>query len=185
MKRSVVIYPHPCLRKKCVEISNIDDSVRTLAQDMIETMYAYDGIGLAASQVGVIKQMFVMRDLPTVMDSERKIVECSKEQGAYVFINPVMTFFSQERASTQEGCLSLPDIVGMVERSQKIRMKFQDFESQIHEWEFQGYSAICVQHEVDHLNGKIFIDYLGNVRKAMISEKMRKYKKKSLPHKFV
>ncbi|MEM9271025.1 MAG: peptide deformylase, partial [Pseudomonadota bacterium] len=141
-------------------------AVRKLADDMLETMYDAPGVGLAAPQVGVIARMFVM--------------DCNREdagQAPTVVINPEILWNSEETATYEEGCLSIPEIFEDVTRPQRIRLGFTDETGMAREEEYEGLWATCAQHEIDHLNGKLFIDYLGAVKRGLITTKMRKLKR--------
>ncbi|MEM7614307.1 MAG: peptide deformylase [Pseudomonadota bacterium] len=165
-RRPILIHPDPRLRKTVPELSEVDASARKLAEDMLETMYDAPGIGLAAPQIGVLSRVFVM--------------DCDREEpGAHptVCINPEVTWSSEAKVTTEEGCLSIPDYYAEVERAEKIRLAFTDLDGRAREEEYDGQWAICAQHELDHLNGKLFIDYLGSVRRTMVTQKMKKLKK--------
>ncbi|MSU88152.1 peptide deformylase [Rhodobacteraceae bacterium 2CG4] len=164
--RPILIHPDPRLRKVVPPVETVDDEVRKLAADMLETMYDAPGIGLAAPQIGVLRRMFTM-------DCERD------EPGAAptVCINPEITWTSDEIVTSEEGCLSIPDYYADVDRHEKIRMSYLDENGVLQEREFDGQWSICAQHELDHLNGKLFIDYLSPVRRTMVTQKMKKLKK--------
>ena len=164
--RPILIHPDPRLRKRAAEIETVDDSVRRLADDMLETMYDAPGIGLAAPQIGLGRRIFVM--------------DCATEDEApapTVCINPVVTWESEDRALSEEGCLSIPDIFADVERAARIRLAWLDRDGAPKEVELTDRWAICAQHELDHLNGRLFIDYLSPVRRSMVTQKMKKLKK--------
>ncbi len=164
--RPILIHPDPRLRKVAAPVRGIDATVRQLAEDMLATMYDAPGIGLAATQVGVMKQVFVMDcagkdDTPTPM----------------VFLNPEITWASENLVASEEGCLSIPDVFDDVTRPDRVRLKWMDLEGHVREEEFSGRPATCVQHELDHLKGKLFIDYLSPIRRTMITSKMKKLKR--------
>jgi peptide deformylase len=168
MLRSILIHPDPRLKKVCDPIAEVNDKVRALADDMFETMYKAPGIGLAAPQIGVNARMLVM--------------DCSqREEGStpqpMCLINPEVTWSSDEQAPYEEGCLSIPDIFADVTRPEAVKVRFLDQHGAEHEQEFDGLWAVCVQHEIDHLNGKLFIDYLSPMRRQMITSKMKKLKR--------
>ncbi|MEM8871884.1 MAG: peptide deformylase [Pseudomonadota bacterium] len=165
-RRPILIHPDPRLRKVVPAVAEVDAETRALAEDMLETMYDAPGIGLAAPQIGVLSRMFVM--------------DCDRDEPGTrptVCINPEITWTSDERITTEEGCLSIPEYYAEVERAEKIRLGYTDLDGQTREEEFDGQWAICAQHELDHLNGKLFIDYLGSVRRTMVTQKMKKLKK--------
>ena len=164
--RTILLHPDPRLKKVCPPVTEVTDAVRKLADDMLETMYDAPGVGLAAPQVGVIARMFVM--------------DCNREdagQAPTVVINPEILWSSEETATYEEGCLSIPEIFEDVTRPQRIRLGFTDETGMAREEEYEGLWATCAQHEIDHLNGKLFIDYLGAVKRGLITTKMRKLKR--------
>ncbi|PZQ52685.1 MAG: peptide deformylase [Rhodovulum sulfidophilum] len=164
--RPILIHPDPRLRKVAAPVRGVDAGLRQLADDMLATMYDAPGIGLAAPQIGVMKQVFVM--------------DCAGKDDApdpMVFLNPVITWSSEETETSEEGCLSIPDIFEEVTRPAVVRLRWMDLEGHVREEEFHDRPAVCVQHELDHLNGKLFIDYLGPIRRSMITNKMKKLKR--------
>jgi peptide deformylase len=164
--RPILLHPDPRLKRKAPEVDLVDDGVRRLVGDMLETMYDAPGIGLAAPQIGVDMRVLVM--------------DCAgKDEPAapMAMINPVIVARSEETNEHEEGCLSIPDIYGNVTRPASVRVRFLDEHGAGHETAFDGLWATCVQHEIDHLDGKLFIDYLGAARRMMITEKMKKVKR--------
>jgi len=164
--REIVLHPDPRLKKPAEPIGAVDAEVRALIEDMLETMYDAPGVGLAGPQVGVCRRILVM--------------DCAdKDQPPQpiAVINPEITWSSAEQNTHEEGCLSIPDFYGDVTRPARVRVKFVNAEGAEEEREWDGLWATCVQHEIDHLDGKLFIDYLGPVRRAMITEKMKKLKR--------
>lgn len=164
--RPILIHPEPRLRKVAAPVEAIDDGIRGLADDMLATMYKAPGIGLAAPQVGVLCRVFVM-DCSGQDDPDRPMV----------LLNPEIAWASDELVTSEEGCLSIPDVYDDVTRHARIGMRWLGLDGKIHEEEFGERWAICAQHELDHLNGKLFIDYLGAVKRTMITAKMKKLKK--------
>ena len=164
--RPILIHPDPRLKKACPPVADITDDLRRLADDMLATMYDAPGIGLAAPQVGVLTRMFVM-------DCERE----DAGKNPTVVINPEITWSSEETGVYEEGCLSIPDIYEEVTRPERIRLKFTDETGAEREEEYDGLWATCAQHELDHLNGKLFIDYLSGLKRTLITNKMKKLKK--------
>jgi len=156
----VLHFPDARLRKKAASVETVDDTVRNLARDMIETMYAENGIGLAATQVNVQKRVVVM-DL-----SEEK-------NSPVVLVNPEILSASGTE-EMQEGCLSVPDIYETVQRAEKISFRYLNLDAETIDMEADGLLAVCVQHEIDHLNGKLFIDYLSPLKRKRISKKLEK-----------
>jgi len=164
--KKIIIHPDPRLKKACAEVNGISPELRKLVTDMLETMYDAPGIGLAAPQVGVIERFFVM-------DVAGK--EAAPEPR--VLINPRITWASDEVNVHEEGCLSIPGIYEDVTRPAKVRMVFKDIDGNDHEEEFEDIAATCAQHELDHLDGKLFVDYLSGIKRRMITAKMKKLKK--------
>lgn len=165
--RPILIHPDPRLKKVAAALDDVTDAVRTLAGDMFETMYDAPGIGLAAPQVGVLERLIVL--------------DCVKEEDAepqpIAMINPEIIATSDETSVYEEGCLSIPDQFADVERPAEVTARWLDLDGNVQERDFDGLWATCVQHEIDHLNGKLFIDYLKPLRRQMITRKMQKLKK--------
>ncbi len=163
----IVRVPDPLLKKISKPVNKVDDKLRSFMDDMLETMYDAPGIGLAAPQVGVMSRMFVM--------------DCVKEEGdapqPMVIMNPDVLWLSEDLSTYEEGCLSIPEQFGDVERPASIEMQWLGLDGQTHQQRFNGLWATCVQHELDHLNGKLFIDYLKPMRRQMITRKMAKLKR--------
>ncbi len=167
MKRTILIHPDPRLRKTCAPVSDISDDLRRLADDMLSTMYNAPGIGLAAPQVGVLDRLIVL--------------DCVKEDGAEpqptVMFNPEILAVSDELNVHEEGCLSIPDQYADVTRPAEVEVAWIDRDGKARTQGFDGLWATCVQHEIDHLNGKLFIDFLGPLKRQMITRKMQKLKR--------
>ncbi len=156
----ILHYPDPRLRNRAEPIVEVDDSIRTLAADMLETMYDAPGIGLAATQINVHKRMLVA-DVSAENTDPR------------VFINPVIV----ERQGTEqmeEGCLSVPGVFELVERADWIAVEYLDLDGQPQRLETDGLLAVCIQHEIDHLDGKLFVDYLSMLKRTRIKDKLKK-----------
>ena len=165
----IITLPDPILRQKSTPVERVDDELRRTLDDMLETMYDAPGIGLAAPQIGQTIRMFVM-------DCAAREEEPGSER-PMVLINPEITWSSEETAPYEEGCLSIPDQYAEVIRPAAVRVRYHDVAGAENEEEFDGIWATCAQHEIDHLNGKLFIDYLSAVKRAMITNKMKKLKK--------
>ncbi|WP_095587345.1 peptide deformylase [Actibacterium ureilyticum] len=165
--RPILIHPDPRLKKIADPVDGISSELRALADDMLETMYDAPGIGLAAPQIGVSKRLIVM--------------DCVKEEGAaprpMALFNPQVTWTSDDTSVYEEGCLSIPDQYAEVTRPAEVRVRWTDLDGQQQEEEFAGLWATCVQHEIDHLDGKLFIDYLKPLKRQMITRKMVKLKR--------
>jgi peptide deformylase len=165
MIRPILIHPDPRLKKVCDPVAEITPELRSLAEDMLETMYDAPGIGLAAPQVGVTRRLIVM--------------DCIKEgtPEPVVLFNPVVFWSSEDRSVYEEGCLSIPDIYNEITRPAEVAVRWMDVDGNEQERQFSGIWATCVQHEIDHLDGKLFIDYLGPLKRQMITRKMEKLKR--------
>ena len=160
----IVLYGDPILRKRAEEIEDFDEEIKEFVKSMYETMYAAQGVGLAAPQVGKLLRVFVM---------DSSLMEKEKEKGIkQVFINPLLIDESGETWAFEEGCLSIPGIRGDVKRKKKIRLKYFDEDGNFYEQEFDNMTARIIQHEYDHLNGRLFTDYMTPLRKKLLSSKL-------------
>ncbi len=157
-------YPHPILRQKCEKVSKVDDEMRVFLNNMLETMYADKGCGLAAPQVGVSKRVVVL-DYATEDDEKRKPM---------FLVNPEIIWKSEEKVMFCEGCLSLPDQRADVERHEKVRVHFTDYYGQEQEVLADGLLAIILQHEIDHLDGILYIDHLSRLKRDRLLKKLEK-----------
>ena len=157
----ILSYPDPRLRTIATPVKDITDDIKTLISDMIATMYDAQGIGLAATQVDRHIQLIVM-DLSEDKDAPM------------VFINPKVTPLVEEKQPYEEGCLSVPDVYDKVERPNKVRIQALDQDGQAIDKEVDGLLAVCIQHEMDHLNGVIFVDYLSHLKQTRARDKVRK-----------
>ena len=166
--RKILTIPDPLLRKKSLSVEKVDKEIRNLMDDMISTMYDAPGIGLAAVQIGVPKRVVVM-DLSKNPDRKKPMY----------FINPEIIWKSNVNSSYEEGCLSIPNQFAKVERPDKCHIKYLDYEGNEKKLEAEGLLSTCIQHEIDHLNGVLFIDYLSKLKKSMIIKKLSKQKKNS------
>jgi len=165
-QRKIVIEPDPILREKSETLEKVDDELRSLLDDMLETMYAAPGIGLAAVQIGVLKRLIV---IDISKDKEKK--------SPLFLINPKIISRSKKTSIHEEGCLSLPGHFAEIERPEECEIKFIDYHGKEKELRANGLLSTCIQHEVDHLNGILFIDYLSKLKKDMIVKKLIKQKK--------
>ncbi len=165
--RPILIHPDPRLKTVAKPIERVTPEIGQLAEDMLATMYDAPGIGLAAPQVGALVRLFVM--------------DCAKDKDTparpMVLINPEVTWTSEESATYEEGCLSIPEQYAEVTRPSRVRMRWLDLDATVREEEFDGLWATCAQHELDHLNGRLFIDYLGPIKRQLITRKMQKLKR--------
>ena len=167
MKRPILIHPDPRLKKVAAPLEDSSDELRKLADDMLETMYDAPGIGLAAPQIGLLQRLIVL--------------DCVKEEGEtprpLVMLNPEVVASSEETSSYEEGCLSIPEQYAEVTRPAEVTVRWVDRDGNACEETFDKLWATCVQHEIDHLEGKLFIDYLSPMRRQMITRKSQKLKR--------
>ena len=167
-KRIILEFPDPRLRTKAQPVTRFDPALGTLIDDMLETMYAAPGIGLAATQVDVHKRVIV--------------IDLSKEHNEpLVLVNPEILTRDGE-ASTEEGCLSVPGIFDEVKRAAKVRLRAQDRNGELFEREYEDILAVCIQHEMDHLDGKLFVDYLSDLKRERIRKKLDKERRERASH---
>jgi peptide deformylase len=164
--REILTVPDPLLKQVSAPVERVDDDLRALMDDMLETMYAAPGIGLAAVQVGVPKRVIVM-DLAR-QDEPR--------QPRY-FVNPEIVWASEETAPYEEGCLSVPEIYDEVERPAQVRIRYLNYQGERIEEEADGLFAVCIQHEMDHLEGVLFIDHLSRLKREQAIKKVKKQAK--------
>lgn len=163
---NILHFPDPRLRNKALPVETVDDDIRQLAHDMLETMYQAPGIGLAAVQVNVLKRVIVI----DISDDN------SEPQ---ILVNPELVETEGER-EFQEGCLSVPEAYEMVTRADTIKFKALDLDGKPFERSAEGLLATCIQHEIDHLDGKLFVDYLSNLKRDRIRKKLEKHQKQKL-----
>lgn len=162
----ILVAPHPVLKKKCEPVETVDDEIRTLLDDMLETMYDAPGIGLAAPQVGVSKRIIVVDCAPRGADPE-----------PMKLINPEIVTQSDELATYEEGCLSFPDQYAEVRRPATVTVKYLDENGTQQTLECDGLLATCIQHEIDHLEGVVFVDHISSLKRGMIMRKLQKQTK--------
>ena len=169
-KRDILILPNKRLRLRSEAVGAIDKELRALVDDMFETMYDAPGIGLAAIQIGIPKRV-------VTMDLAKK----DEPKAPQVFINPEVTWKSDAMATYEEGCLSIPEYYEEVERSSAVKVKFLDLAGKEHEIEASGLLATCLQHEIDHTNGILFIDYISKLKRDMVVKRFKKAQKRGEP----
>ena len=165
--KKILLYPNPLLLKTSSRIDQFDDNIVSLSRDLIDTMYEADGVGLAAPQIGINKRIFV--------------IDCSREgekKDCRIIINPEIEHQSEELSSYKEGCLSIPGIAEEVLRPKVVKVIYQDIEGVLQRNTFDDLWSTCFQHELDHLNGKLFIDYLRPMKKILVKNKIKKSSKK-------
>jgi len=161
--RDIIVLPDPRLKQKSEPVETVTDEIRTLVADMTETMYDAPGIGLAAIQVGVPLRVVT--------------VDVSRDEEARnprALINPEVVWSSEEIAECEEGCLSIPDYLEIVQRPAKVRVRYRDLDGIEHEEEAEGLLAVCLQHEIDHLNGVLFIDHISKLKRDRVVKKFTK-----------
>ena len=169
---TVLSEPNPILRQKAKPVEVIDDGLRSFVQDMFQTMEKEDGIGLAANQVGVLKRVIVI-DVPDYDEETQKPKHTSTR---LALINPEITWHSDSKIPSQEGCLSVPEIYEKVSRFEKVRVRYQDVQGVEQEIDAEGLLSFCLQHEIDHINGILFVDRLSSLKKTMLKKKLSKQK---------
>jgi len=162
----IIHYPDPRLHKVAAPVTVVDESVRRLAKDMAETMYAAPGVGLAATQVDVRKQVIVI-DISETLDQ------------LLVFINPKIVE-ARGRSECEEGCLSVPGVFEIVTRAEWVKVQALGMDGQPFELQSDGLLAVCIQHEIDHLKGKVFVEYLSQLKQKRIADKLRKQQRRAL-----
>ncbi|WP_336486737.1 peptide deformylase [Methylobacterium nigriterrae] len=165
--RPLVILPDSRLRLSSEPVGPVTDEIRKLAADMLETMYDAPGVGLAAIQIGVPKRVVT--------------IDTSKDENAReprVFLDPEIVWASEEKRVYDEGCLSIPEYYAEVERPDRVRVRYRDLDGQVQEIEADGLLATCIQHEIDHLNGVLFIDHLSKLKRDRVNKKFAKAAKR-------
>ncbi len=163
----ILEYPDPRLRKKALPVEGVDDSIRTLMDDMLETMYAAPGIGLAAVQVNRLKRVIV--------------IDISEEKNAPLrLVNPEIVWTSGNE-EMDEGCLSVPGVFEKVARAEKVKVKALGYDGDYFELETDGLLAVCIQHEIDHLEGKLFVDHLSPLKRHRARKKLEKDRRQKVP----
>jgi peptide deformylase len=164
--RKILTEPDPILRQKSQPVDKVDDLTRKLIDDMLETMYLAPGIGLAAIQIGVPKRIIVL-----------DVSKNPEKKEPMYFVNPVIVSTSKNNITYEEGCLSVPGQFAEIDRPDRCHVKYLDYNGNYKEFKSEGLLATCIQHEIDHLEGILFIDYLSNLKKSMIIKKLLKQKK--------
>jgi peptide deformylase len=164
---TILTAPDPRLKLVAQPVTAVDDTVRRLMDDMVETMYAARGIGLAATQVGVAQRVVVM-DLSDVPEAPKQPLKMA---------NPEILWTSDQDSSYQEGCLSVPGVFENVTRPDACKVRYLDEQNEVRELNATGLLATCIQHEIDHLNGTLFVDHLSNLKRNMIIKKLEKAKR--------
>jgi peptide deformylase len=161
--REILVVPHPILKQVSETVETVDDELRALMDDMLETMYAAPGIGLAAVQVGVPKRVIVM-----------DLARPEEEPQPRHFVNPEILWASEETLPYEEGCLSVPEIYDEVERPARVKLRYLNYQGEQVEEDAEGLFAVCIQHEMDHLEGVLFIDHLSRLKREQAVKKVKK-----------
>ncbi len=179
--REILVVPHPVLKQVSQPVEQVDDELRALMDDMLETMYDAPGIGLAAIQVGVPERILVIdlqRRITPVDDEGNEVEDEARDiREPQYFVNPEIVWESEEYGVYNEGCLSVPEMYGDVERPARVRVKWLGYDGAAHEEELDGLLATCLQHEMDHLDGILFVDHLSKLKRDMIMKKLTKARK--------
>jgi len=163
--RPIVKFPDPRLRQPTVAVTQVTDEIRKLCEDLADTMYAANGAGIAAIQVGVPERIYIV---------DAAVAGGREEDPPIVFINPELTWLSEETLTSDEGCLSFPGVFVPIKRSVRARVRAMNLEGEIFEFEGEGLCARALQHEGDHLNGKLLVDFVGPLKREMIKRKMKR-----------
>ena len=164
--RDILVVPDPILKKVSDRVDVVDDDLRALMDDMLETMYAAPGIGLAAIQIGVAKRVIVM-----------DLAKQDEPKEPRYFVNPEILWASEETQPYEEGCLSVPEIYDEVERPAHVKLRYLDYHGKTVEEDAEGMYAVCIQHEMDHLDGVLFIDHLSRLKREQAVKKVKKQAK--------
>lgn len=167
MLRPVLQYPDPTLAKISEPVAEINDDIRALAQDLLDTLTTVGGVGIAAPQIGVLKRV-------VVIDVSQEKNDPDLPQDFRVFVNPVVTVLDPKGHEENEGCLSVPDLRAKVKRPRRVALDALDLDGKSVHIEGEGYYGACMQHETDHLDGKLFIDYLSYLKRSLYDKKIRK-----------
>jgi peptide deformylase len=168
--REIIMLPDPRLREKSAAVKAVDNDIRKLVEDMFETMYAAPGIGLAAIQIAVPLRVITM-----------DLAKEDEPKAPQVFINAEIVSKSDDKATYEEGCLSIPEYYEEVERPAGVKVKYMDLDGKQHEIDATGLLATCLQHEIDHTNGVLFIDYISKLKRDMVVKKFKKAAKRGEP----
>ena len=190
--RDIIEVPDKRLKTISTPVETVSDDTRALMDDMLETMYHANGIGLAAIQIGVPERVIVMDIAPSSGDEssdeanengreDRYDLSGLENEGPRFFVNPEIVWTSDEMNNYQEGCLSVPGFYDDVERPAECRVKFLDYDGQAQEIHCEGLLATCIQHEMDHLNGIVFLDHLSRLKRQMVLKKIRKAERDAAP----
>jgi peptide deformylase len=169
-KLPIMIYPDPILREQCAPIERVDDDLQRFLRDMLETMYDAPGVGLAAPQVGVLRRALVM---------DAGFRKADGPSDPQMLINPEILKFADDSRVFEEGCLSIPEMYAEVERPASVLVRYVDIDGNVQEKWFEDHAATVVQHEIDHLSGIMFIDYLSRLKRDRLVKKFRKARREA------
>ena len=164
----ILVAPHPVLKQKAKPVEKVDARVAKLMDDMVETMYAAQGIGLAAPQIGVLERVIVV-----------DVHEKGEPPNPIRLANPEIVWTSDEKSVCEEGCLSVPEQYAEVTRPKAVRVRYLDEKNEVREMDADGMLATCIQHEIDHLNGVLFVDYLSSLKRGIILRKVQKMQRQN------
>jgi len=181
--QKILTVPNKILREKSLRVENVDKDIQRLMDDMLETLYAAPGIGLAAIQVGVAKRVIVMdisRSRNDIGRDKDDINKNKEPKNPMYFVNPEIVWKSEDKFTYEEGCLSVPNQFAEIDRPKQCHVKYLDYNGQPQELKADGLLSTCIQHEIDHLEGILFIDYLSKLKKEMIIKKLSKQKKENV-----
>ena len=179
MIRPILTFPDPRLREISKPVTKFDAALKKLTEDMLETMYAASGIGLAATQVGIDKRVLVIDLQERASEGEDDEEKGEPVRNPHIVINPEILWVSDELSIYNEGCLSIPEQYAEVERPARCRVRWLDQHGESHEEELDGLMATCMQHEIDHLDGVLFIDHISRLKRNMVLKKLEKLRKKA------
>ena len=174
--QKILTEPNAILRQKSFRVENVDKNLQKLMDDMLETLYAAPGIGLAAIQVGVAKRVIVM-DISRNRDKDK---DKEPKKNPMYFVNPEIVWKSEDKFAYEEGCLSVPNQFAEIDRPKQCYVRYLDYNANPKKLKADGLLATCIQHEIDHLEGILFIDYLSKLKKEMIIKKLSKQKKENV-----
>ena len=182
---TILTIPDPILKRRANPVETVDDEVRALLADMLETMYDALGIGLAAPQVGVSRRLVVLdvaeRRAAEEGDESAEAEEAPVEPRPMKLVNPEIVWTSEETSVYEEGCLSIPEYYEDVERPAAVRVRYQDETGEVHEIEADGLLATCLQHEIDHLDGVLFLDHISRLKRDRVTKRFAKAKRAAEP----
>jgi peptide deformylase len=179
--RPILIAPDPRLKQVSAPVAVVTDELRRLMDDMLETMYAAPGIGLAAIQIGEAKRIIVIdvgKPKPGAEDAEDEEKRKERDPDPMFFVNPEIVWASDDKVLCEEGCLSVPDLYEEVERPSRVKVRYVDYHGKAREIDCEGMLAVCIQHEMDHLEGVLFIDHLSRLKREMMLKKLAKARKR-------